>query len=216
MVNFTSQRTALSLEAVRLSIKRLHKSNIHEQFIAYLHVRKRSIELGTATAITPKFSEVAELLEVPGGPPNKPHFLPFSSRSQNGIGGHWMNPNIPGSFAPSSLRARSSFMRGSRKGQFSLPADHVEKALENHLNGERRDVWTLASYLLRNYSFPEDASTVDDLIDGFCRVFLFGSTAEGSDFDKLFTVGNEPTIQWFEEFPEMKNDKIEGDALTDD
>lgn len=198
MTSPTPPRQVLTLDAVRRSIEELHKSSIHEQFLGYLHARACGIKQGTLTGITPDMSEISRLLAVPGGPANKPHFLPMSSRTKQDLSGHWLNPNIPGSFSPSSLRTASAFMLSTKKGKFDLPDDHVAQALKNHLNGERRPVWPLAAYLLRNYSFDPDAIGPQDLVDGFCKVFSFDSTDAGSDFDALFTTGDEPQIAWFE------------------
>lgn len=209
----------LTINAVRRSIEELHKSSIHEQFLGYLHARACGIEQGTTTGITPDMSEISRLLTVPGGPANKPHFLPMSSRTKQDLSGHWLNPNIPGSFAPSSLRAASQFMRGTQTGKFDLPSDHVGRALTNHLNGAPRPVWPLAAYLLRNHSFDPDATDAQDLIDGFCKVFLFDSTDAGSDFDTLFTTGGEPQIAWFEPLEDpaaASGDAADNEEPTDD
>lgn len=198
----TPPRNVLTVEAVRRSIEALHKPRIHEQFLAYLHVRERGIAAGSMTAIEPVWSAVGKLLAVPGGGPAKPHYLPFSSRKKKDPARYWMNPNIPGSFAPSSLRTASQFMLNSAGNGFDLPADHAIQALNAHLNGVRQPAWMFAAYLLRNYGFDPSASTAEDLIDGFRQVFRFDSTGPGTDFDTLFTVGNEPDITWFEPLPE--------------
>lgn len=220
MTGPTPPRQVLTLDAVRRSIKELHKSSIHEQFLGYLHARACGIKQGTTTGITPDMSEISRLLAVPGGPANKPHFLPMSSRTKQDLSGHWLNPNIPGSFAPSSIRAASQFMRGTQTGKFDLPSDHVTRALTNHLNGTPRPVWPLAAYLLRNYSFDPDATGPQDLVDGFCEVFLFDSTDAGSDFDALFTTGDEPQIAWFEPLEDQAatttGDAVDNEESTDD
>ncbi|MFZ3393938.1 hypothetical protein TVH25_11815 [Rhodococcus sp. 7Tela_A2] len=191
-------RKVLTIDAVRRSIDALRKPFIHEQFLAYLHIRKRSVEDGTLTGIEPVWSEVGRLLAVQGGPPNKPNYRPISSRTKHDPSGYWLNPNIPGSYAPSSLRKVSRFMLDAAGTGFSLPSDHAQQALGAHLNGQRQPAWPFAGFFLRDYSFDPAASTAQDLIDGFCKVFRFESTAPGSDFDTLFTTGDEPDIGWFE------------------
>ena len=219
MTSPTPPAQVLTIDAVRRSIEELHKSRIHEQFLGYLHARACGIEQGTMTGITPDMSEISRLLAVPGGPVNKPHFLPMSSRTKQDLSGHWLNPHIPGSFSPSSLRTASAFMLGAQKGKFDLPSDHVDQALNNHLNGMRRPVWPLAAYLLRNYSFDPAATDAQNLIDGFCKVFLFDSTGAGSDFDTLFTTGSEPGIDWFEPLEDQNaaaEDDLDDEEPTDD
>jgi len=193
----------LTIEAVRRSIEALHKPRIHEQFLAYLHLRERGITAGSMTSIEPSWNVmVSKLLGVPGGGPARPHYLPFASRKKKDPARYWMNPNIAGSFAPSSLRTASQFMLNSTGDAFDLPADHAALALSAHLGGVPQPAWMFAAFLLRNHGFDHSASTAADLIDGFRRVFRFDSTGPGTDFDTLFTVGNEPDITWFEPLPE--------------
>ncbi|MCZ4579428.1 hypothetical protein O4158_10100 [Gordonia amicalis] len=190
-------RKVLTLDAVRRSIATLQKPFIHEQFIAYLHIRKRGIEDGSMTVIEPRWGDVSTLLAVAGGPPNKPHYRPVSSRTKHDPSGYWLNPNIAGSYAPKSLRSASRFMLDSA-GNFSLPNDHAQQSLEAHLRGKRQPAWPFAGFFLRDYSFDAAAGTVEDLIDGFRQVFRFDVPGPGSDFDVLFTTGDEPSIDWFE------------------
>lgn len=196
-----SPRNVLTVDAVRRSIEALHKPYIHEQFLAYLHIRERGIAAGTLTAIEPVWTSVGKLLNVPGGPPNKPNYLPFSSRNKKDPAGYWMNPNIPGSYAPRSLRNTSRFMLNAAGNGFDLPVDHARRALDVHLKGKRQPAWPFAGYFLRNYTFAPSAATAADLIDGFRKVFRFDSVDPGSDFDILFTTGGEPDITWFEPMP---------------
>lgn len=209
MTTPTITRKVLTIDAVRHSIKNLQKPYIHEQFLAYLHIRKRGIEQGSMTQIDPKWSEIDQLLRVEGGPPNKPFYRPISSRKKKSAAGYWLNPNIPGSYAASSLRHTSQFMLDSNN-EFTLLADHAEQALKAHLRNTPQPAWMFAGYLLRNYSFPPGSATVEDLIDGFCTLFRFdasnapnnkpsaGTSQRDADFSTLFTVGDEPDIQWFE------------------
>lgn len=191
-------RNVLTLDAVRRSIEALQKPYIHEQFLAYLHIRKRGIESGSMTGIEPIWTEVGKLLAVDGGPSNKPNYRPFSSRTRHDPAGYWLNRNIPGSYAPSSGRRAQRFMLDASGKGFSLPPDHAKQALNIHLRGKRQPAWPFAGYFLRNYSFAPSAVGVRDLIDGFRKVFRFDSADPGSDFDILFTRGREPDIKWFE------------------
>lgn len=196
-------RNVLTIDAVRRSIAALHEPYIHEQFLAYLHIRQRGIESGSMTGIEPRWSDVGKLLDVPGGPPNKPNYRPFSSRTKHDPAGYWLNRNIPGSYAPRSLRATSRFMLNAAGDGFDLPTDHAAQALNIHLRGVCQPAWAFAGYFLRNYSFDATASTAGDLIAAFREVFRFDSAAAGSDFDTLFATGDEPSIVWFEPLREQ-------------
>lgn len=226
MTALTSSRKVLTINAVRLSIEQLQKPYIHEQFLAYLHIRKRGIEDGSMTHIEPRWSDVEHLLKVDGGPPNKPFYRPFSSRVKKDPSGYWLNPNIPGSYAPSSLRNTSQFMLDPER-EFTLPTDHASKAQIAHLKGTPQPAWMFAGYLLRNYSFEPGASTVDDLIDGFCTLFRFNIEDDkddvsetrpprrSPDFERLFTVGDEPNIDWFEPLNMASEDNHQGPSEED-
>lgn len=214
-------RKVLTLDAVRRSIEALQKPRIHEQFLAYLHIRKRSVEEGSLTDVEPNWSELGEFLFVEGGPPNKPYYRPISSRAKHDSAGFWLNRNIPGSYAPSSVRKVSQFMLNESGDGFSLPADHARQALEAHLRGERQPAWAFAAFFLRNYSFGNyrfgpTAADVDDLITGFRNVFRFDSAGPGSDFDTLFTTGGEPDIDWFDPLLESTSSTTNAEERDDE
>lgn len=148
--------------------------------------------------IEPVWAEVGRMLAVEGGPPNKPYYRPFSSRTRHDPAGYWLNKNIPGSYAPRSLRNKSRFMLNASADGFDLPPGHAAQALDVHLNRKRQPAWAFAGYFLRDYGFDPSATTADDLVTGFRAVFRFDSAEIGSDFDTLFTTGDEPDISWFE------------------
>ncbi|HEY1570913.1 MAG TPA: hypothetical protein VGG05_06190, partial [Pseudonocardiaceae bacterium] len=104
------QLHVLTLAAVKAGIETLQDQRIHEQFPAYLHIRQRGLAVGSLNDIEPVWREVGALLRMPGGPPTKPHYRPFSSRNRRDPSGYWFNENLAGSYAPSSLRATSRFM----------------------------------------------------------------------------------------------------------
>jgi hypothetical protein len=190
----------LTLQAVKAGIERLQGQHIHEQFPAYLHLRQRGMASGSITSIEPEWSQVGELLKMPGGPPTKPNYRPFSSRKIKDPSGYWFNRNLAGSYAPSSVRSTSRFMLNANGDGFALPADHAQRALTILLKGSKVPAWALAAYYLRNYGFTfEGEGGHPELIAAFKSEFLF---EEGSDFSTLFEDHPPPLAPtaWFEPF----------------
>ncbi|MFI6686279.1 hypothetical protein [Streptomyces sp. NPDC050485] len=189
----------LTLRVVRAGIDTLQGQRIHEQFPAYLHLRQRALASGSLTDIEPAWNEVGELLNMPGGPPNKPNYRPFASRNLKDPSGYWFNRNLAGSYAPSSVRSTSQFMLNPAGDGFALPSDHASQALTTFLKGTKVPAWALAAYYLRNYGFSfEGDGGYADLIVAFKQEFLFG---QSSDFDILFE-DEDPllTSDWYESF----------------
>lgn len=201
----------LTLEVVRAGLDALRGQRIHEHFPAYLHLRQRAISGRSFTDIEPVWREVGDLLGVPGGPPTKPHYRPFSSRHVQDPGVYWFNRNLAGSYAPRSIRSTSRFMLNSTGDGFALPHDHAQQALRVLLLGTRVPAWALAAYYLRNYGFTlESDGGLDDLIQAFRIEFLFeadlsslseadpealfGGTGRDTDFEVLFDGDTRPAF----------------------
>ena len=48
----------LTLEAVKWGIQNLQAQRIHQFFLAYLHLRQRSAEIGSTSGITPDWKQL--------------------------------------------------------------------------------------------------------------------------------------------------------------
>ncbi|WP_238841316.1 hypothetical protein [Prescottella equi] len=191
----------LTLQAVKAGVEALRAQPIHEHFPAYLHIRECSIIAGSLNDLKPQWSKVGGLLRVPGGPPKKPHYRPFSTHDKD-PGDYWFNPNLAGSYAISSLRKRSRFMVNATDDGFALPADHAQQARDLLLSGKQVPAWALAAYYLRDYgfSFGGDGG-YRELIDAFRGEFLFNGD---DDFDVLFEdIDPMLSIAWFEPYVPM-------------
>ncbi|MGW5455817.1 hypothetical protein [Nocardia sp. NPDC003979] len=189
----------LTKEAVKAGLVALKAQRIHEHFPAYLLLRQLAITSGSLTDLNPDWKDVSELLKMPGGPPTKPHYRPFSSVNRKDESGYWYNRNLAGSYAPKSMRVTSRFMLNASGDHYELPADHVQQALMRLLKFTKVPAWALAAYYLRNYGFAfvGDGGS-DELIAAFKEVFAFD---QGTDFDALFDVdAAAPPIEWFEPF----------------
>lgn len=190
----------LTREAVRAGIGALKGQRIHEHFPAYLELRRLAVNSGSLTNLDPEWKVVSDLLKMPGGPPTKPHYRPFSSTKLKDESRLWYNPNLAGSYAPKSMRATSAFMLNSTGDDYELPTDHVQQALTRLLKGTKVPAWALAAYYLRNYAFAFDGEGgYDELIAAFKKEFAF---EQSTDFDVLFD-DDEPIMfsdDWFEPF----------------
>ncbi|MER5631549.1 hypothetical protein [Streptomyces nitrosporeus] len=193
----------LTTEAVKAGINALKRQRIHEHFPAYLHLRKLAVTSGSLTDLSPEWKGVSDLLRMPGGPPTKPHYRPFSSVNRKDESGYWYNKNLAGSYAPKSMRATSAFMLNTNGDEYELPVDHAQQALERLLKGKKVPAWALAAYYLRNHAFIfEGEGGYEELISAFVKEFGF---EEGTDFHVLFEEV-EPTQfsdDWFEPFPRV-------------
>lgn len=170
--------SVLRLEAVRWAIDTLTSRPAHPFFIAYLHIRARGVEMGRMSQISPRWNDLGRLLAVPGGPPGKPYYRPLLSGQVRDRSRYWMNENLAGSWAPSSLREGQPPLRVvDRAGQlFSLREDHASLARHHLLFDQPISVMALAAYLYRNYGFdntdPPDQPHV--LASSFTLGFGFG------------------------------------------
>lgn len=190
----------LTREAVKAGIAALKSQRIHEHFPAYLELRRLAVNSGSLTNLDPEWKVVSDLLKMPGGPPTKPHYRPFSSTKLKDESRLWYNRNLAGSYAPKSMRATSAFMLNATGDDYELPTDHVQQALTRLLKGTKVPAWALAAYYLRNYGFSFDGEGgYDELIAAFKKEFAF---EQGTDFDVLFE-DDEPIMfadEWFEPF----------------
>ncbi|QQZ55280.1 hypothetical protein IFE09_17895 [Streptomyces microflavus] len=153
----------LRIDVVQQAIKDLQAMHIHENFVVYLHVTRQGGKMGGGgspkqlTGIAPDWSgEVQEWLDVPEGPPSKPHFVPFSSRGSDPAR-FWKGSNLAGSYAPSSLRSMNSLFVGPDR-TYRLPATptggvDASKLKESLLGTSVVPAWAVATFIYRNRAF---------------------------------------------------------------
>lgn len=174
----------LRTAAVKWAIQRLTQQRIQNFFPAYLHLRAVAIETGSAVDIPARWSSLIELLDVPGGPPGKPYYRPMLHRAGTSP---WLNSNLAGSYAPSSLRDQPRRVVTSSGHLYSLREGHVELAREHLLYGEPVSAVALALFFYRNRGFygPNLTATVPVRL---LRSELQFEDPHSGDFDRLFTM----------------------------
>ncbi|MEU7314488.1 hypothetical protein [Streptomyces sp. NPDC007083] len=204
----------LRIDVIRQAIETLQGLHIHENFVVYMHVTRQGGRLAgkdeakqVAGIIPDWLGEVREWLDVPGGPPSKPNFLPFSSRGSDPAR-FWKGGNLAGSYAPSSLRSMREIFVGPDK-TYRLPtaADNTvdtTRLRERLLNGATVPAWAIGAFVYRNRSFMGSSEpTGNDLLEIFREDFSLTHEEQVSIFDWSL-----PNLNFFESFtPEEDSDE---------
>jgi hypothetical protein len=169
---------------VRESIDKLLSRNTHPYFVAYLYLRSLQGSASTLAPLNPDWTELSRLLEVSGAPPSKPHLRPFWKGERN-AGQEWLNKNLAGSFAPSSLRnVPARVVTTDAQGRFILRKDHWELARKHLLFDVPLPALAVASFVFRDYGFM--ASSLPDrdaLVEAFRREYGY---ADDNEFNRLY------------------------------
>lgn len=187
----------LRVEIVRWAIEQLRGVDIHNFFIAYLHLRRQAARQADFEDVAPDWSDLATFLEVPGAPPGKPWFRPFLSGSR-GHGQEWLNSNIAGSYSPSSLRVVPKRVLDVKGSHFSFPPDHWRRAREHLLYNKRAPLAPTAIFLYRDFGFEGDVGR-QELVEIFRDDFGYRRPADDREFEELFDPEPAPDDdRWFE------------------
>jgi hypothetical protein len=192
-------RYVLTLPAVRWGINTLKGTKVHPFFLAYLHLRKRSAEEGS-DVVSAQWDELGELMRVPGGPPGKPYYRPFWHGNVDDPGRYWLNRNIAGSYAPSSLRNVPLKIVEIVGSEFRLRPHHAQLARQHLLLDQPLSAIALAAFFYRNFAFtvqPPAAPSPFDLPEVFREDFHFASQ-DDEEYAVLFDEGIPPEMDWFE------------------
>jgi hypothetical protein len=193
----------LTTSVIRWALEQLQDLNVHAFFPAYLEIRRTVIrsELNAADTVQPTWADLEPYFQVPNGPPKKPLFQPFS-QGEHKEGKGWMNRNIAGSYAPSSIRELPKKVVKPIGSGYALRDGHAELALAHFLSGERIPVIPLATYYYRNFGFTTDGPSIGphNLIDVFLDDFEFEDHL--GEFETLFTPGIPDRTDWFERWME--------------
>jgi hypothetical protein len=194
----TQDVAVLTVEAVQWAISDLQSQRIHPWFLAYLHLRQRSVEEGSSDDIEPHWEELGRYMRIRGGPPGKPFYRPLWNGKGSDPARFWMNPNLAGSYSPSSVRELVRKVVDTHSSHFELRPNHVEAAFKYLLNESRVSALALAAYLFRDYGFAADRP-LDPMDLGAVLRQTFYFLPSDSDFATLFVEIVPPAVQhWFE------------------
>ena len=190
----------LTSEAVKACIADLKTRRIHPYFPAYLHLRQQASVQGSAMTIAPRWAELGGMLKVPGGPYGRPHFRPFWDTQRREAGQEWLNRNLAGSYAKSSLRSVPlKVVVANDDDTFGLREKHWELARLYLTHGEPVPAVSVAGFVFRNYGFVSDHEpSTDDLVGEFRATFGY-SARDDDEFSHLYsTEWRGSDVTWFE------------------
>jgi len=173
------------------SLARLREQKTHTLFAGYLYLQQRATQLGRLNDLQPDFLSFFKKFYFVGNHPlGAPYIKPFTEQKPSSKN-LWLNENVAGSYAPSSLRPNQPFRKvvliEGRK--YSLPSDHAQRAYQYLLYNKRIQVADLATFLYRDFGF-RDPFTINDLIDIFAYEFGYANEPGArinADFQKLFS-----------------------------
>jgi hypothetical protein len=189
----------LTETVIRWGIEELLDRKVHAFFPAYLEIRRAALEAESGSAVQPDWGILGGYLAVPGGPPKKPYFRPFWHQSRK-AGQDWLNENIAGSYAPSSIRKVPATVVLPDGSGYALRGGHARLALKNLLYGQQLPAYPLVTFYYRNFGFTTDgpALSPDGLIDIFREDFGFRDEIETEEFGTLFSTDIPDRTDWFE------------------
>jgi hypothetical protein len=183
----------ISKRIVAQSLSRLRNQKTHTLFAGYLHLQKQASELGRLTNLQPDFLDFfKQFFYVVNHPLGAPYIKPFTEQ-QASTKNLWLNENVAGSYAPSSLRPGQPFREVViiEGRNYSLPPDHAKHALEHLLYTLPVQVADLAVFLYRDFGLLGNTITIEDLIDIFAYEFGYASepgSSPNEEFHMLYTL----------------------------
>jgi hypothetical protein len=177
---------------VACSLTHLREQKTHTLFAGYLYLQQRAAQLGRLDDLRPDFLQFyKQFFEVANHPLGSPYIKIFTEQkaSERNL---WLNDNVAGSYAPSSLRPNQPFRKvvDIKGREYSLPHDHAARALEHLLYGKPVQVADLVVVLYRNYGFLKEAFTIQDLISVFAYEFGYADqpvAVPNENFNLLFS-----------------------------
>lgn len=193
----TEHQFVVKVPVVRRAIARIRERETHPFFPAYLHLREVAGNQRRLTGLKPRWGQMGLYLQVPDHPKDKPYFQPF--------GTGWLNRNLAGSWAGSSLRAGQPPFNvveydGAAK-TFTLKDRHWELARATFLNDEPADPIAIAAFLYRDFAFVTSGEPPGpaDLITVFRDDFRYRIPEDDEEFNYLF-VGDAEDPEWGDSF----------------
>jgi len=193
-------------QIVARSFSRLREQKTHPLFAGYLYLQQRASQLNRLKDLQPDFPSFFKQFFLVGNHPlGAPYIKPFTEQKAS-TKNLWLNENVAGSYAPSSLRPGHPFRQvvNIEGRKYSLPPDHARRAFEHLLYSVQVQAADLAVVLYRDFGLLDNAVTIQDLIEIFA--YEFGYTNEpGAEPDENFRVlySFETEQNWEEDWLEM-------------
>lgn len=184
----------LTVNQVVRSLEVLRRLNAHRNIVMYLCVKRSAAQQRTMENVKIDFREFFErFLTVRNAPTNslnKPYIIPFEASDAK----LWLNRNLAGSFAPSSIQPDNPInqvLEINGKGsavRYSLKPDHARNAYNNLLNRTKLPALDLATFLYRDFGFNTEQMDIQKLLSIFQAEFGYLSNGiVTNDFDEVLT-----------------------------
>jgi hypothetical protein len=192
-------------QVVAQCLSRLRKQKTHTLFPGYLYLQRRASQLGRLEDLQPDFlSFFKQFFLVGNHPLGAPYIKPFTEQKAS-TKNLWLNENVAGSYAPSSLRPEQPFRQvvTIQGRKYSLPRDHARRAFEHLLYSKQVQVADLSVVLYRDYGLLGDSVNIGDLVGIFIYEFGYSKEPDGEadgNFRRLFSLETARTWEkdWLE------------------
>lgn len=190
---------AIRKQIVARSLFRLRQQKTHTLFVGYLYLQQRASKMGRLEDLQPEFLPFFKQFFLVGNHPlGTPYIKPFTEQKAS-TKNLWLNENVAGSYAPSSLRTGQPFRQvvDIQERKYSLLPDHARRAFEHLLYSTPVQVADLAVVLYRDFGLLGDSLTIEDLIDIFTYEFGYASNPGGEPDENFRTLfSHETTKTW--------------------
>lgn len=188
-------------------LSRLRQQKTHTLFSGYLYLQQRASQLGYFVDLQPEFLPFFKKFFLVGNHPlGTPYIKPFTEQRPSSKN-LWLNENVAGSYAPSSLRPGQPFRQVVKiQGKkYSLPPEHAQRAFKYLLYSIPVQAADLSVVLYRDFGLRNDSVTIEDLIGVFAYEFGYSNRSGGEpneDFSTLFSLETASTWDedWLEEY----------------
>jgi hypothetical protein len=195
----------VSKRIVAQSLFRLRKQKTHTLFAGYLYLQRRASQLGRLEDLQPEFLPFfKQFFFVDNHPLGAPYIKPFTGEKAS-TKNLWLNENVAGSYAPSSLRPEQPFRQvvNIEGRKYSLPSDHAQRAFKHLLYSVPVQVADLAVVLYRDFGLLGNSVTIEDLINIFTYEFGYANEPDSKPDEKFRTLYSlETTKNWEEDWLE--------------
>lgn len=192
MAESDEQEFVLNPELIAAAVKLLRQTKIHPNFAGYLCLKKAYAKNGGEAPAHANFLQFFDdHLRPSDGTSEKPYLRPFKENGDP-ASDIWTNPNVAGSYAPSSIRHNSPFrnvvsIEGSgTNAKYSLKDNHATQTRKHLLFGAQISAPALATFLYRDYGFTGVNPTIDELVNKLFRVD-FGFAID-TEFNEVFNL----------------------------
>lgn len=178
---------------VKQAVRTLIESPIHRMFPGYLCLKQQAGIHARRDGLPFPYGEFFDLFfRVPGA--EKPYLVPFTPTDESSDESLWVNNNVAGTYAPSSLRLDSPFTKvvevqeGGHNSRWRLQDGHWQLARHHLCHGETIPAESLAAFLFRDYAFRTDSPSAYTLLQTFEEEFNY--QISGSEFTTLYHTGD--------------------------